>query len=381
MRLIIGIIVLLAVSGLALTGFARFGLSSQPDLEARVVDSVPSIVDDDQFERAYEVRPIIFPDDLGAHETFQTEWWYYTGNLADEAGNRYGFQLTFFRRSVAPQAAERTSEWGGNQLYFAHFTVTDAAHDAFYPHERFSRAGAELAGAESAPYRVWLEDWQASEVEPGVVRLQAREGEVALDLRIEPLKPVVLQGDRGFSPKSDEPGNASYYYSFTRNQAEGTVQTPHGQAAVSGLVWKDHEWSTSALGPNAEGWDWFSLQLDDGREVMYFQIRNTDGSIEPVSDGVLVEPDGRNIPLALSDVQIEVLDVWQSQASGARYPAKWRLKVPSAQIDVTLTPIVDSQELNLFFTYWEGAVRIEGSQNGFGYVEMTGYSGSMQGVF
>jgi predicted secreted hydrolase len=381
MRLVIGVIVLLTVSGIAISGFVWLGLAGQPDLEASVVNSVPTIVEDDQFERAYEARPIIFPKDLGAHETFQTEWWYYTGNLADEAGNRYGFQLTFFRRSLTPIAAERTSEWGSNQLYFAHFTLTDAAHNTFYPHERFSRGGAELAGGQSVPYQVWLEDWRATEIEPGVVQLQAREGEVALDLRIEPLKPVVLQGDRGFSPKSDEPGNASYYYSFTRNQAEGTIQTPDGLATVSGFVWKDHEWSTSALGPNAEGWDWFSLQLDDGREMMYFQIRNADGSIEPVSDGVIVEADGRALPLALGDVQVEALDFWQSKTSGARYPAKWRVVVPSAQVDVTLTPLVNNQELNLFFTYWEGAVRIEGSQSGFGYVEMTGYSRTMQGVF
>lgn len=381
MRVVTIVISLLILSGVMIVEFANVDRTASAEFGANLIEFAPLEVATDQFERAYGVRPITFPADLGAHPTFQTEWWYYTGNLVSQDGNRYGFQLTFFRRALAAQPIERSSEWADNQIYFAHFALTDVAQDTFYHHERFSRGGANLAGAQSVPYRVWLEDWEAREIESGLVQLRAREGDVALNLVIESVKPPVLQGDRGFSPKSDQPGNASYYYSFTRSEASGTIRTPQGAVSVSGLVWQDHEWSTSALGPEAEGWDWFSLQLDDGREVMFFQIRRSDGSIEPVSSGVIVEVDGRTRRLAHAAVQIEVLDYWQSPASKVRYPAKWNLVVPSANISVTITPLIPNQELQTMFVYWEGAVRVEGSQAGFGYVEMTGYAGSMQGQF
>lgn len=381
MRVVTIVVGLLILSGVVIVGFANVDRTASAEFGANLIELAPLEVETDQFERAYGVRPITFPEDLGAHPTFQTEWWYYTGNLLGQDGNRYGFQLTFFRRALAAQPVERSSEWAGNQIYFAHFALTDVAQNTFHHYERFSRGGANLAGAQSVPYRVWLEDWEAREIESGLVQLKAREGDVALDLLIEPVKPPVLQGDRGFSPKSDQPGNASYYYSFTRNEASGTIRTPQGAVSVSGLVWKDHEWSTSALGPEAEGWDWFSLQLDDGREVMFFQIRKSDGRIEPVSSGVIVEADGRTRRLAHAAVQIEVLDYWQSPASKVRYPAKWNLVVPSADISVTITPLIPNQELQTMFVYWEGAVRVEGNQTGFGYVEMTGYADSMQGQF
>jgi len=381
MRLVIAIITLLVISGVVVVGFANINASAQADLGAQLIEVAPTDVDMEAFERAYEVRPLRFPEDLGPHPTFQTEWWYYTGNLADPAGNRYGFQLTIFRRALTAQSIPRSSEWAGNQIYFAHFALTDAANDAFYAYERFSRGGANLAGAQSEPYRVWLEDWEAKEISPGVVQLKAQAEDVALNLVVEATKPPVLQGDQGFSPKSDEPGNASYYYSFTRQKVEGSLTTPAGTAAVTGWAWKDHEWSTSALGPQAKGWDWFSLQLDDGREIMFFQIRNEDGSLDPVSEGVLVKQDGRTAPLSRAAVQIKVLDYWESPRSQARYPARWALAVPSVGIDLILTPLVANQELPVLFTYWEGAVQVEGSQTGFGYVEMTGYAGTIQGQF
>jgi len=353
-----------------------------------LIDLSPLEITSDQFERAEVARAITFPADLGPHPTFHTEWWYYTGNLLAENGQHYGFQLTFFRRALAPQPllqgdvpVARSSEWADNQLYFAHFALTDVAQNTFHHAQRFSRGGANLAGAQSKPYRVWLEDWEVREIGPNQVELKAREGEIALELVIESLKPPVLQGERGLSPKSEGPGNASYYYSFTRNQASGVVQTSQGSMDVSGQVWQDHEWSSGAMGPEAEGWDWFSLQLADGREVMFFRIRRTDGSIEPVSAGVIVEVDGRTRRLTRDAVQIEVLDYWQSPTSQARYPSKWNLAIPEAGMELIITPLIANQELQTLFVYWEGAVRIEGSQRGFGYVELTGYYQSMQGVF
>ena len=376
MRLIVIIFVLLIGSGLVIARFDRFGAGTQITAN---VDNLVVEEDTGEFARAYQVVPIRFPDDLGQHPDFQAEWWYYTGNLADTAGNRYGFQLTFFRRGLTPGLTARDSEWGGNQIYFAHFTVTDVTGQTFNYHERFSRGGPELAGVQSKPYHVWLDDWQARETAPGQVELSASADDIALNLVLEQAKPAALQGDRGLSQKSDEPGNASYYYSLTNNPARGTITTPRDSFEVTGNAWKDHEWSTSGLGPKAVGWDWFSLQLDDGREIMYFNIRKEDGTVEAVSSGTLIERDGSTRYLPQATVEIEVLDHWQSPASGATYPSAWRFAIPSAGIDLQIKPLLPQQELRVSFTYWEGAVELQGTQSGYGYIEMTGYYNSMQG--
>jgi predicted secreted hydrolase len=376
MRLVISIIVLLVVSGFVIARFDR--LNSNVEIRADV-ENLVAADDTGEFARAYDVHPIIFPDDLGQHPDYQAEWWYYTGNLADAAGNRFGFQLTFFRRGLTPGLAERDSEWGSNQIYFAHFTVTDVAGESFTYHERFNRGGPDLAGVTGDPYHVWLDDWYARQIASDQVELKADAGDIALHLSLEQTKPAALQGDRGLSQKSDEPGNASYYYSLTNNRASGTVTTPRGTFEVTGKAWKDHEWSTSGLGPEAVGWDWFSLQLADGREIMYFNIRREDGSIEPVSGGTLIERDGSTRYLPKEAVDIEVLDYWQSPESGATYPAEWIFTIPDEEIELHIRPLLPQQELRVSFTYWEGAVEIEGTQSGYGYIEMTGYYSSMQG--
>jgi predicted secreted hydrolase len=376
MRLISFIILLLIASGFVVARFDR--LNSDTEIRADV-ESLVVAEDTNDFARAYEIQPIIFPDDLGQHPEYQAEWWYYTGNLADAAENRFGFQLTFFRRGLTPGLADRVSEWGSNQIYFAHFTVTDVAGETFTFHERFNRGGPDLAGVTSDPYHVWLDDWYAREIAPGRVELKADAGDIALQLDLEQLKPAALQGDQGLSQKSDEPGNASYYYSLTNNRAGGTITTPRGTFEVTGHAWKDHEWSTSGLGPDAVGWDWFSLQLDDGRELMYFNIRREDGSLEAVSGGTLIERDGSTRYLPNEAVEIEVLDYWQSPESGATYPAEWSFAIPGEDIDLHIRPLLPQQELRVSFTYWEGAVEIEGTQRGYGYIEMTGYYSSMKG--
>jgi predicted secreted hydrolase len=189
----------------------------------------------------------------------------------------------------------------------------------------------------------------------------------------------VAHGDRGLSPKSDEPGNASYYVGYTRMTARGRI----GADEVSGEAWFDHEWSTSALGSRAVGWDWFSLQLLDGRELMSFRIRREDGSAEPVSGGTLVERDGRTRRLSRDDVGIRVLRRWTSPRTGATYPSLWRVSVPSEGLDLRVVPRLEDQEMRTSFAYWEGAVEVldAGAPIGQGYVELTGYSGSMRDVF
>lgn len=328
-----------------------------------------------------------FPRDFGPHNDFQSEWWYYTGNLQTAQGRHFGFQLTFFRRAIQPaeQRQPRDSDWAAEQVYMAHFTLTDVDAGSFRYFERFSRGSAGLAGAEIDPtYAVWLEDWSVEQVGEDAYRLRAAQDGLALDLRLTDQRGPVLQGENGLSVKGPEPGNASYYYSQTRLLAEGMIRVPEGEFTVSGLSWKDHEYSTSALSPGVVGWDWFSLQLDDGSDLMLYRLRQQDGSEDPFSSGTLVRADGSTRTLTPEDFRITATGEWRSPHSGATYPAGWRIEIPSENLKFEITPYLADQELNLSFVYWEGAVQLRGTQagqpvTGNGYVELTGYESSMQG--
>jgi predicted secreted hydrolase len=329
-----------------------------------------------------------FPADYGPHLDYQTEWWYYTGNLRTAEGRHFGYQLTFFRRALVPPAlrTERESAWAADQVYMAHFALTDVTGKRHWAFERFSRGAAGLAGARAVPYRVWLEDWQVEEIEPGVVRLHAEQEGVALELVLTDRKGPILQGDGGYSPKGPLPGNASYYYSLTHLETSGTVQVADTSHAVSGLSWMDHEWSTSALAADQVGWDWFSVQMDDGSELMVFQLRKEDGSIDPFSSGTFIGPDGSTRHLDRDEFEIRVEDTWRSPHSEATYPARWTATVPAVDLKLEIEPHLADQELIVSYAYWEGAVRVEGERAGHpirgnGYVEMTGYAASMQGQF
>jgi predicted secreted hydrolase len=379
MRTVLILVALLLIAGLIVARYSQTGLD-ETEIKANVENLVAEEYTGKDFRKAYEIISFEFPKDHGPHPDYRAEWWYYTGNLADADGNRYGYQFTIFRRGIVPGEPERDSEWATHQIYFAHFTVTDVAGETFEYHERYSRASPELAGAQAEPiYHVWLDNWEVKEIEPGKVRLKASDGQVGIDLVLEQAKPAALQGDRGLSAKSDESGNASYYYSLTNNPTQGTVTTPRGSFEVTGSSWMDREWSTSDLDEGAVGWDWFSLQLDDRREVTFYYIRREDGSPEPVSAGIIINPDGSTVPISLDDIEITVLDHWTSPHSDAAYPAEWNLTIPSQGIDLHITPLINDQELRVSFTYWEGAVRVEGTQTGYGYVELTGYYESLRG--
>ncbi|MFN2160843.1 MAG: lipocalin-like domain-containing protein [Candidatus Promineifilaceae bacterium] len=347
------------------------------------------LVDDgttsDAFARATVPGAVNFPRDLGPHEDYQTEWWYYTGNLQTEDGRDFGYQFTIFRRAIQPMSevpqVDNPSTWRSNQIYLAHFTVSDMGGDEFHVAERFSRGGAELAGAQAQPYYVWLEDWSVTEVEPGTVRIQADTEDVSLDLTLVETMPPVLHGDGGLSQKGPEPGNASYYYSIVRQATSGELVIGEETFQVDGLSWKDHEYSTSALSPGSVGWDWFSLQLDDGSALMLFQIRRDDGSIEPYSSASFISNDGALQTLGHEEWQLDVLDTWTSPHSGGEYPAHWRLRIPSIALDLEGRPMMADQELNVSTIYWEGASEFSGTLSGEpvtarGYVEMTGYAGT-----
>jgi predicted secreted hydrolase len=347
------------------------------------------------FVQATIPGKVTFPRDLGAHEEYQTEWWYYTGNLETSDGRPFGFQLTFFRRSLAPVEQEDStwlksegSAWRTDQVYMAHFTISDISAGVFYENERFSRGAAGLAGAEVSPYHIWLEDWFAEESEPGVIHLFARtdslDSGVILDLILEETLPPILHGDEGLSVKGSEPGNASYYYSIVHQQVKGQLTIEGVRYTVTGLAWKDHEYSTSALSPGSVGWDWYSLQLDDGSALMFFQIRRQDGTLEPASSGTYILPDGSTVPIALDDWQHQVTETWTSPTSGAVYPSGWSINIPRLGLTLEGRPLMSDQELNVSTIYWEGAVLFEGTRDGYpvtakGYIELTGYAESMGG--
>ncbi|MBA3532656.1 MAG: hypothetical protein H0T73_12095 [Ardenticatenales bacterium] len=338
-------------------------------------------LDSTGFARATDPNGLTFPDAFGPHPDYQTEWWYYTGNVQTAEGRPFGYQLTIFRRSLVPGSPHRPSDFATTSLYMAHFTVTDGEGGAFYEHERFQRAGGGAAGAQPEPYQVWLDDWAVEEIEPGLYWMHATGDEVAIDFTLRSLKAPALHGTNGLSQKSRQVGNASYYYSQTRLETSGTVTVRGQPHEVSGLSWKDHEYGTSSLAENALGWDWFSLQLSDGRELMYFQIRTVGGGIEPASSGSLILEDGTVRPLSQSEVGVEVLGTWTSPDSQGRYPAQWKLTVPSEGIELTIRPLIPNQELNVSVTYWEGAVLAEGTAGGQpisaqGYIELTGYAGA-----
>lgn len=384
-RKLIGILVaIIVILGATFMAVNQLQGQTQPTYSADVVAALSS-GDTTGFARAMNVREFKFPEDHGAHPEFQTEWWYYTGNVATDDGRRFGFQFTIFRRAITPTIPERKSDWATNQIYFAHFAVSDIGDNQFFAKELFSRGAARLAGVTLDPkLRVWIQNWQiaAQDVDAKTVQVKATEGDIAIDLTMDQIKPPALQGNQGLSPKSQEPGNASYYYSLTRLPTKGTISVKGTTYTVTGNSWLDREWSTSVLSKDAAGWDWFALQLDNQREIMLYYIRLKDGSIEPVSHGILVESDGSTQPLKLQDFKVEPINHWTSSKSGAVYPSGWHVNVtaPSGPIELEVTPLMQDQELNFAVTaYWEGASQIKGTDNGkpitgYGYVELTGYN-------
>jgi predicted secreted hydrolase len=265
----------------------------------------------------------------------------------------------------------------------AHFAVSDVAAGRYLPFQRMSRAALGLSGAQAEPFKVWLDDL-AIEAAPGggfPWHFRARQDGVELSLELDPQKPPMLNGERGLSRKSAEPGNASYYYSIPRMAAQGALTLPGqmlGQAMpVHGLAWLDREWSTSMLADNQAGWDWFALQLDDGTDLMYYRLRRKNGQDDPSSAGMLSRADGASRPLAPQDVDILAWDTWESP-DGGRYPARWKLRAGPLGRELEIRPALADQEFRLDARYWEGAVDVldaaTGRPAGRGYVELTGYA-------
>ncbi len=343
-----------------------------------------------------------FPRDHASHPAFKTEWWYYTGHLETSRGRRFGYQLTFFRSGMDhPDTVRNPSRWAIRELYLAHFAVTDEQDRQFFYADRVNRAGVENAGARTDTYRVWNENWSAGLPTSAILenpdpsagrphRLIATEKGWGIDLLLTPATPPVIHGEKGISRKGAGTTQASHYYSYPRMRTQGTIRADDGMHVVTGSSWMDHEFGTSQLSDEQAGWDWFGLQLDNGTSLMLYHLRKKDGAIDPFSSGTWITPAGDSRHLPLSEFSIQPTGRWTSPNSGAEYPSGWRIRIPSAKIELRLQPTVTNQELitdrSTGVTYWEGSVRIEGNHGerqvrGQGYVELTGYAGGFEGKF
>jgi predicted secreted hydrolase len=315
-----------------------------------------------------------FPRDHFNHPEFRTEWWYYTGNVRARDGHRYGFELVFFRQGQDRGRADNPSAWRVDDLYLAHLALTDVDARRFRSFERLNRAGPGIAGIGFDEGRIWNGNWQVRwDKSTGVQTLSAVADGVNFALRLTPRKPPVIHGENGVSQKAEGAGKASHYVSFPRLAVEGKLDG----AEVTGSAWMDHEWFTEELDARQQGWDWFSVQLDNGTELMLFDLRRTDGGIDAHSAGTFIARDGRSTHLKRADFALEPLEYWSSPKTGARYPVKWRISVPGMAIALECAAALPNQELvpedNIGPSYWEGAVTYSGTSPGVGYLEMTGY--------
>jgi predicted secreted hydrolase len=329
-----------------------------------------------------------FPRDHAAHPDYPTEWWYYTGHL-ENGGRRFGYELTFFQVGIDRSLRRSRSAWALHTLYFAHFTVTDESGQRFHFHEDISRPALGLAGSMTDRYHVWVHEWSAGLLPDGKTHhLAAAAPDCAIDLDLLPLKPPVIHGSAGVLQKAEGAGHASHYYSLTSLRTSGTLTLNGRRLPVAGLSWMDHEFGGRQLSAGQAGWDWFSLQLEDQRELMLYLLRLKDGGVDPHSSGTLVNPDGTSKRLPLNAFRVAKNGTWRSAKTGALYPSGWSVRVPGEGVELRVAPTVPDQELLTEQTpvrYWEGSVRVQGKDQGRpvkgeGYVELTGYAGSAPGI-
>ncbi|MBS4000024.1 MAG: hypothetical protein KGZ71_06045 [Desulfobulbaceae bacterium] len=336
------------------------------------------------YAKALEPRKFVFPEDHSSHDDFKIEWWYFTGNLSDENGNRFGYQFTIFRNALSSDSVSKQSSMSTNQLYLAHFALTDVSNGKFYYADKYSRGAANMAGASVWPLKIHVEDWTISTNEDydgdylmPEFKIKAEADDFAIEFDVVPLKSIVKHGINGLSAKSNTPGNASYYYSYTRMDTRGKIKIGEKNFSVSGNSWMDREWSTSALDSGQVGWDWFSLQLDNEHEIMFFMLRNQDDSFN-FGKGTMVYPDGKHEFISPEDIDLKVSKHWTNK-DGHQYPSAWTMKSIKFDFDLNIETQVPDQELKLIIRYYEGSVSINGTHKGqklkgYGYAELTGYT-------
>lgn len=343
----------------------------------KITDFLGRSASPDAFARVLAPRAFEFPRDHAAHEEFRHEWWYFTGNLRDTDGRPFGFQLTFFRFALAATAPSTSSAWSTRHALLAHFAVTDVRAKRFHAFQRLERPVLGIGGFASEPPTVWVRDWRATWL-GSAWGLEARAGNATLHLTATPRKPILAQGDRGYSRKGAASGNASLYYSATQMEVAGSLAVGTRPRQVTGAAWLDREWGTSALAGDVVGWDWFGLQLSDGSELTLYLLRRKDGSRTRFSAGSWHGPQGEAVSLSSRDVSVRALGRWRSPDTGTRYPSGWTIEVARLRLSLRITPRIPNQEWHHLFRYWEGCVEVSGTCagteiDGVGYAELTGY--------
>lgn len=311
--------------------------------------------------------PLVFPRDHGAHDGYRIEWWYVTANLRDDQGRDWGTQWTLFRSALRP--GEAGAGWSSANLWMAHAALTGpGGHQSS---ERLARGGIGQAGVEGAPFRAWIDDWSlAGDAQLRGLRMRANGAGFAYDLNLTSQRPLVLHGDQGYSEKSGH-GQASYYYSQPFYRVSGVVERDGQRVPVSGNAWLDREWSSQPLAAGQSGWDWFSLHLASGAKLMLFQVRQT--GAEPYRAGTWITADGVSEALQGKQIQLSALTSTR-QRDGQSVPTRWHVQVPSKQLDVEVQALEPQAWMHTRFPYWEGPVKVQGSTDGRGYLEMTGYA-------
>ncbi len=345
------------------------------------ISSVLSANNDTVFRKALDKRIFQFPDDFKPKTDFRNEWWYFTGNLETKDGRQFGYQFTIFRNSLSMKKTYQNI-WESNEIYMSHFAISDIEKNKFYSFEKISRALYPLAGFDSLDQKINVENsYFTFNYNPQTnltnFEINAIADDIELALSLESQKPIVLQGDEGLSRKSGTIGNASYYFSITKLKTTGKIKINDQEFFITGSSWFDREWSTSSLDSNQNGWDWFSLQLDNNYEIMFYALRRNDGSFDEFSSGTIIDPEGKKQRITIDQIQLLVTDYWKSP-DGRKYPSGWIMKIPEQNLNLEITPTIKNQEHRLSFRYWEGAVKIKGKLkgkdlNGIGYVELTGY--------
>ncbi|MDP9173777.1 MAG: carotenoid 1,2-hydratase [Planctomycetota bacterium] len=337
-----------------------------------------------QFLQATTPRAWFFPRDHARHDGFKTEWWYYTGNLVDDSGRKFGYQLTFFRTALTPESQTRPSAWQFHDLYFAHAAVSDLQPQRFYVDDCLSRQHAGLAESSDQFLDVRLLDWTAK-MTGSTTALHATANNFAIDLTCTQGRGPILQGPGGINAKGHHIEQASYYYSMTRLPTTGLLTINGQKFNVHGQTWMDHEFSSNALAPEQTGWDWMGLSLADGNDLMLYRMRNKQGQSDYLS-ATLIDPAGNPKYLNESQITLESANPWQSPATNGIYPQQWTLNIPGLP-NLIVTSRMPAQEVittsSIKISYFEGSAEVRTAENkpyGEGYLEMTGYGKSLSGL-
>ena len=315
-------------------------------------------------------RALAFPADHGPHPQFRIEWWYITANLRDGEGAFYGAQWTLFRQAMSPGA--QGEGWDNQQVWLGHAALTSASQHKFA--ERLSRGGVGQAGVDAQPFHAWIDAWDMHGFENtssqtlAPMAVSASGEDFRFDLNLATSRPLVLQGDAGYSQKSDT-GQASYYYSQPFFEARGEIELDGRRIEVTGQAWMDREWSSQPLASDQKGWDWISLHLDGGDKLMLFRLRQTGG--KNYFSGNFIEADGRPNILAAQDISMS--PIVETSIGAHVVPTQWGIEVSSRGLKIKIVPLNPQSWMATNIPYWEGPVSIQGSHNGVGYLEATGY--------